>query len=106
MELRYCSKPDKPNNSVKAAIGIKVGTLINAHTKGKNLTDASGKTVNGYVSKLSSKSYFNGTRLSATARVGYGNFSLFGSYSITSAFKDNVAADMKVLQVGLTISGL
>jgi len=106
VELRYCSDPENPNKSVKAAIGIKVGTLLSAHTKGKNWSDASDKTINSYTSKLSSKSYFNGTRLSATARVGYGNFTLFGSYSLTSAFKDNVAADIKVLQVGLTISGL
>ncbi len=106
VELRYCEKPEAPNKSIKAAIGVKVGTLLNAHAKGKNWTDVSGKTINAYTAKMTSKSYFNGTRLSATARVGYGNFSLFGAYSITSVFKDNVAADMKLLQVGLTISGL
>lgn len=106
VELRFCSNPGKPGSAVKAAIGVKIGTLLNAHTKGKNWVDASGKTINGYTAKTNSKSYFNGTRLSATARVGYGNFTLFGSYGITSVFKDNVAADVHLLQFGLQLSGL
>ena len=42
----------------------------------------------------------------ATARIGYGNFSLFGAYNLNIMFKDKVAANMKLLQLGLTISGL
>lgn len=106
VELRFTSNPGSPNKAVKAVIGVKIGTLLNAHSKGKNWADASGKTINGYTEKITSKSYFNGTRLSAIARVGYGNFTLFGSYGITSVFKDNVAADMHMLQVGLQLSGL
>lgn len=106
VELRFCSNPSAPGKAVKAAIGVKVGTLLNAHSKGKNWADATGKTINGYAAKTNSKSYFNGTRLTATARVGYGNFTLFGSYGITSVFKDNVAADMHLLQFGLQLSGL
>jgi hypothetical protein len=44
--------------------------------------------------------------LAATARVGYGNFTLFGAYDLSGIFKDGVAANMKSLQIGLTISGL
>ncbi|MDE3213169.1 MAG: outer membrane beta-barrel protein, partial [Bacteroidota bacterium] len=42
VELRYFSKPDQPNKSWKAAIGLKFGTLLNAHTRGKNLVDKNG----------------------------------------------------------------
>lgn len=106
LELRFASNPELPNKTLKAAIGVKVGTLLNAHTKAKELRDANDKTINTATIKVSSKNYFNTTRLAGIARIGYGNFSLFGAYSFTGMFKDGVAADMKSFQVGLTISGL
>lgn len=106
LELRFTAKPSTPNKSMKAAIGVKIGTLINAHTKGKTLQNAGGTTIKEEIVKVNSKSYFNTTRLAATARIGYGIFSLYGSYNLTTMFKDGVAADIKLLQVGLTISGL
>ena len=106
IELRFMAKPETPNKSIKGAIGIKVGTLLNAHTKGRNLQNAAGTKINGFTLKESSKSYFNTTRIAATARVGYGIFSLFGAYSITNMFKDGAGADTKLVQVGFTISGL
>ena len=106
VELRFMAKPETPNKSIKGAIGIKVGTLLNAHTKGRNLQNAAGTKLNGYTLKENSKAYFNSTRLAATARVGYGIFSLFGAYNITGIFKDGVAPDTKLLQIGFTISGL
>ena len=39
-------------------------------------------------------------------RHGYGYFSLFGAYNITAMFKNAVGPDVKLLQLGLTISGL
>lgn len=106
IELRYSSNPDNYMKGIKAAIGIKVGTLLNAHTKGKNLKTKTGTALNEYTIKENSKSYFNTTRLAATARVGYGNFTLFGSYNFSPIFKDGVAADIKLVQVGITLSGL
>jgi hypothetical protein len=106
VELRYTAHPETPGKTFKMALGLKVGKMLKASAKGKNLLDVSGNTVNEFTQKISSTRYFNTTRLAATARVGYGYFSLFGSYNITSVFKDGVAADMKLLQVGLTISGL
>ena len=106
VELRFMSKPETPNQSIKAAIGVKVGTLLNAHTKAKNLQTASGGKLNGLTLKESSKSFFNTTRIAATARVGYGIFSLFGAYNLTGIFKDGVAPDTKLVQVGITIGGL
>lgn len=106
LELRYTQNPAMPNKTVKAAIGVKVGTLLNAHTKGKNLRNSAGTLISEKTVKEASKSYFNTTRVSATARVGYGNFTLFGAYALTGVFKDGVAPDIKTLQVGLTFSGL
>jgi hypothetical protein len=106
LELRFSSNPETPNKAVKAAIGIKGGVLLNAHTKGKTLRNNSGATINQFTQKNLSKTFFNNTRFAATARVGYGFFSVFGAYNLTSIFKDGVSADMKLLQVGLMISGL
>ncbi len=106
VELRFTAKPETPNKSLKAAIGLKVGTLINAHTKGRNLQNSAGNKLNGFTVKENSKSFFNSTRIAATARVGYGIFSLFGSYNLTGIFKDGVAPDTKLIQVGIAISGL
>jgi hypothetical protein len=106
VEFRFTANPDNPNKSIKGAIGVKVGTLLNAHTKGKNLQNSAGNTLNKNTEKENSKSYFNATRISLTARVGYGIYSLFGAYSVTNIFKDGVAPDTKLLQIGITISGL
>ncbi|MDB5202342.1 MAG: hypothetical protein JWQ27_1751 [Ferruginibacter sp.] len=106
IEFRFSSKPLDPSKSLKAALGVKVGTMLNAHTKGKGLEDKNGNSINTFTQKVITRSYFNGTRLTGTARVGYGNYSLFGAYSFTNLFKDGVAADINVLQVGLTLSGL
>ena len=106
VELRFTGNPNTPGKTFKLALGLKVGTLLNAHTKGKTLQNGSGATVNNFIQKINSKSYFNTTRLAATARVGYGYFSLFGAYNITAMFKNEVGPDVKLLQLGLTISGL
>ena len=106
LELRFMSKPGNPNKSVKVAIGVKGGTLLKAQTKGKDLRNAAGDLVRSYTEKQSSKSFFNSTRISGTARFGYGIFSLNAAYSFTNLFKDGVAPDINTLQVGLTISGL
>lgn len=106
IEFRFSSKPETPGKSVKVALGVKLGTMLNAHTKGKTLRDVSGKTLSNATEKTSTKSYFNTTRIAATARIGYGNYTLFGAYNLTSMFKDGVAADVKLFQIGISVSGL
>ena len=106
LELRYTVDPVNEMKSIKFAVGVKVGTLLNVHTKGKTLLDKNGATLNSYTAKETGKGYFNSTRLAATARIGYGNFSLFGSYQFNNIFKDGVAADVKLVQIGLNFSGL
>jgi len=106
LEFRYTSKPNNPNKSVKAAVGLKIGTLVNAHTKGKSLQDKDGTTLNAYVEKENSKRFFNSTHFMATARIGYGIFSIFGSYQLNKFLKDGAGPDLKLYQVGITLSGL
>ena len=106
IELRFNSRPDDNKHSIKMALGVKVGTLLSAHVKGKNLQSRSGSTVNEYKMKEHSKEFFNKSRVSATARFGYGNFSLFGSYQATPLFNEGVAPKINPLSVGLTLSGL
>jgi hypothetical protein len=106
LELRFSSNPEHPGKSLKFAIGGKIGTLVNAHTKGKNLLNKAGTALNTYTVKENSKRYFNGTRLSGTARIGYGNFSLFGSYQITTLLKDVAGPPIHPYSVGLTLSGI
>jgi hypothetical protein len=106
IELRFAGNPEYSLKSWKGALGVKVGTLVGAGTRGKTLVNKSGNTVNSYVLKERSKRYFNSTRLSITGRVGYGAFSLYASYQINAFIKEGTGPDIRPLQVGLTISGL
>ena len=106
IEIRYTADPVNEKKSWKFALGLKVGTMINAHTKGKTLENKTNTALDYYTEKESKKTFFNSTRLAATARVGKGNFSLFGSYSITSLLTDVAGATFHPYQVGLCISGL
>lgn len=106
VELRYIFSPQKENKSWKVALGLKIGTLINAHTKGKNLQDKNGNTLNSYTEKISKKSFFNSNRVMGTARIGMGHFSLVGNYQVSSLLKDGTGPDIRPYQIGLCISGL
>lgn len=106
IELRYTFDPENEGKSWKVAVGVKVGTMLNAHIKGKTFVNSSGNTLNAYTEKESKNLFFNATRLAATARVGIGHFSLFGAYSITSFLKEGAGPAMHPYQIGLAISGL
>ncbi len=106
IELRFTADPENDAKSIKGAVGVKVGQLLNVHTKGKTLLNAAGSAIGSYTEKENSKRYFNTTRLSLTARVGYGHFSLYGSYGFSSMLKDGAGPTIKPYQVGITISGL
>lgn len=105
VELRYTADPGNNNKSFKAALGLKIGTMINAHTKAKVTRDVSNE--GGYTSKVNDRNHFNNLRLAATARVGYGVFSLFATYQLNQLIKDGAGpVDVRPMSIGLTISGL
>ena len=106
IELRFRFNPTNDRRSVKLAVGAKVGTMVNAHTKAKELQDKNGTTINDYKVKEFSKRYFNTTRIALTGRIGFGHFSVFSTYQVTTLFKEGVAPAIRPLTIGLTISGL
>lgn len=108
VELRWVSNPYNTNKSWKIALGAKVGTLISATAKGKNLQSSNGTSIHGgkYIMKEKERSYFNGTSLAATLRFGYGVFTLHGQYHVMPLFKEGQGPVVRPFSVGLTISGL
>lgn len=105
VELRFMNKPDHPNKSFKAAIGMRVGTLIAAVDKTRFQRDAAG---NGpYNLKIKDRANFNNLRLAAMARIGYGNFSAFVQYQLNDFIKEGRGPnDIRPLVLGVVISGL
>lgn len=106
VELRFTADPSNPNKSWKAAVGGKVGTMLSAMTKGKNLQSRNGGTLNGYTEKIKSKRFFNSTRLAVTGRISKGILGIYGQYQINSFVKDGAGPDIRPFQIGITISGL
>ncbi|HWR34158.1 MAG TPA: outer membrane beta-barrel protein [Chitinophagaceae bacterium] len=105
VEFRYSAEP-VTGKGVKFAMGIKVGTLLNAHTRNAKLEDESNNVINDYVMKEASKRFFNKTRLSVTGRIGYRHWGLYGSYQLTPLFRDGMGPVVKPFSIGLTITGL
>jgi len=105
IELRFSANPET-GKGFKAAIGVKVGTLLSAHTRNTKFEDKNGNLLNDYVMKESSKRFMNKTRISAQARFGYGHFTLYSSYQLTTLFRDGAGPEVRPFSIGLTLSGL
>ena len=108
IEVRFYSDPENPAKSWKFALGAKVGTLLKAFTKGKDLQSATGQSIFGpsAIVKESNKRYLNGTKLAVTGRIGYGVFSVHGAYNILGVTKDGFGPAMNAYSIGISISGL
>ena len=106
IELRFTANAENPNKSLKAAIGFKVGGMVGANTKGKDLLNSAGNVINGHIVKEKSKQFFNTTRLSVQARFGYSVFNIFASYQVNRFTKEGLGPDIRPLLVGLAITGL
>ena len=100
-ELRYFSNQQNRNKGFKAAIGLQIGTLLGAHTKG--LTAVEGTNVKY---KVDTKRYVSPWDFAATARIGWGNFSISGSYNLTTVFKENAGPPITPISVGICFTGL
>jgi len=105
IEFRYSADPLN-GKGLKAAIGLKVGTMINAHTRNTKFEDKNGNAITEHVQKESSRKFFSRNRISATARAGYGHVSLFGSYQLTPLFTDGEGPVVRPFSIGITLSGL
>jgi hypothetical protein len=104
LELRYSTKPENMNSGWKFALGNKVGTLLDSKMKSKIDLDAN--NVGGYFQKIKNKKYFNTTRFAVTARAGYGNMSLFASYTVTDFIKQGFGPNVHPYSIGLCLGGL
>jgi len=108
VELRYFSDPAHPNSSWKAAVGVKIGVLLNGYSKAKNYVRQDGTSVYGssYIEKQYNKRWFDATDVTLTGRFGYGIVSLDAGYQVTGIFKDGLGPVVNKFSIGLTISGL
>lgn len=100
-ELRYFSNSQNRNLGFKAAIGLTVGAFLGAHTK--EVTSVNGTNIKF---KEDTKRYYSPWNFAATARIGWGNLSIFGSYNITNVFKDNSGPVLTPASVGICVTGL
>ncbi|WP_162902923.1 outer membrane beta-barrel protein [Taibaiella koreensis] len=100
-ELRFFGNKDNRNRGFKMAIGMKVGLLVGAHTKEKH--NVGGTYV---VEKVNTKRYFETWRFTPTARIGWGNFSIFGTYSLSQLFKAGAGPEVYPYSIGICITGL
>ncbi len=106
IELRYTFDPANNAKSFKVALGVKVGALLNAHTRNKDYVNSNGAIIYQYVQKEASKKFFNGNRIVVTARGGWGHFSLFYTYQVSTLFKESRGPNVNPYSFGLTLSGL
>ena len=105
IELRWSQNPENMNKGFKAAIGAKVGLLMDAKTKAKVDRDVDGNA--GYWVKEKSKRSVAGSRIALIGRIGRGNFTAFGSYTFTEMFKVGLGPQgIHPWSAGITFSGL
>lgn len=98
-ELRFFGNKVNRNKGFKAAVGLRVGTLIGAHTKGK-------ENDTKIIYKTGTKNFLETWRFAGTVRLGYGNFTLMGTYNLTELYKENQGPALIPFSIGLCITGL
>lgn len=83
VELRFSTNPDDPARSFKASVGGRIGYLYDSFSKVKYRED-------GEVKRIKDKQNYNlnPIRYGVFAKIGVGNFSLFGYYNISPLFED------------------
>ncbi|OMP75582.1 MULTISPECIES: porin family protein [unclassified Chitinophaga] len=100
LELRFHQRQDNLNKGFKVAVGVKTGYLLNAHTRLVN-----NQTGHNVTEVESSKYWFNTIRFAGTARIGWGNYALFGTYALNNIFKSNNTYAVKAYTVGISFGG-
>lgn len=100
-ELRFFGNKENRNRGFKAAIGMRVGMLVGAHTKDKRVVGGE-----SLVEKVNTKRYIQTWRFAPTARIGWGNFSLYGSYNLSPLFNNGQGPEVYPYSVGICITGL
>lgn len=101
LELRFFGNKDNRNQGFKAAVGMKVGLLVGAHTKVSH--SLAGPIIK---EKVNTKRYVESWRFTPNVRLGWGNFSLYGSYNLTGLFKAGMGPEVFPYSIGICITGL
>lgn len=100
-ELRYYGNKDNRNRGFKAALGLRAGTLVGAHTKGRRTVDGS-----KVIDKVNTKRFLESWRFAGTARIGWGNVTLLGTYNLNTLFKEGQGPDITPYSIGICLTGL
>lgn len=101
LELRFFSNNKNRNTGFKASVGANVGLMLAAHNKG-----VSGSGTGKFIDKVGTRRFTEQWSFAPTMRIGYGNFSVFGSYSLTSVFREGMGPQIMPVTLGICISGL
>jgi hypothetical protein len=106
LHFQYLSKPDDPGRSFKIQIGGRIGYLYDSFNKLKYKEE-------GELRKLKDKRQFNLNefRYGLSAKIGVGNFSVFGYYNLNNLFEDGKGlgykgeiVDFPTFTVGISLS--
>lgn len=108
LELRFFANKENRNKGFKFALGAKVGFAGIGGSHYKERVPVSGK----FISEVTKTKRFNQSwRLTPTARIGWGNFSVFAEYTVTPIFNNSgntlgANPDVRPFSAGIVISGL
>lgn len=102
-ELRFFANKENRNRGFKAALGMHVGLLVGAHTKVKHSAPDMSEVI---VEKVNTRRYLQTWRFAPSLRIGWGNFSLYGTYNISQLFNAGAGPEIFPYSVGICISGL
>ena len=100
-ELRFFGNKLNRNKGFKAAIGLRAGTLVGAHTKGRTSVDGT-----KVIEKQNTKRFMENWRFSGTARIGWGNITLMGTYNLNNLFKAGAGPEITPYSIGICLTGL
>lgn len=100
-ELRYFGNKQNRNRGFKAAVGLRAGTIVGAHTKARRSVEGT-----KIAEKTNTRRYMETWRFAGTARLGWGNFSLFGAYSLNNLFKNGSGPEVTPISIGICFTGL
>jgi hypothetical protein len=106
IELRFAVDPTDMDHSWKIAVGAKIGLMLSAYTKGKDLISGSGASQGNYIEKESSKAFFNSPKFEPTFRVSKGVVGIFGQIQLNSPIKSSAGPSVFPFSAGIVLSGL
>jgi len=102
-ELRYRTKPNPKGNSFKLALGFKFGLLLGSHIKYRGEDDFLG-TQKDVKIKIHDIDNLAKSRYGPTFRIGHGNWSLYGYYSLSTLFEKDKGPEITPVTIGISLN--